>query len=233
MGKMIPFNASSKHAPDRNELHLARRIFHVASGLGIAIVSAFLETKREFCLFLGVMTAADFVIEGARLIFPAFNRKVLTTFRSVLRQGEEYRLSGVGYYLLGCLIASIVFPRQIAVLAILFLAFGDPIASVVGLLVGRRRWPLDMSPSRKTLEGSLACFAFCAFVTYIVSFYFDRTIGLGPSDRFVFSFLGGASAALGEMLPLRTDDNFALPLIAGTTLWVTSAFFHLMPGLYF
>lgn len=232
MGNLIPFGFNRNPVPDRNELHLSRRLFHALSGLGIVGFSSFLETKREFCFFLGALTSLDFFVEALRLIFPSVNKAILKVFRSVLRQGEEARLSGIGYYLLGCLIASIVFPRQIAVLAILFLAFGDPIASLVGLRAGRRKWPADVA-THKTLEGSLACFAFCAILTFAVSFYFDRTIGLVPTERFVFAILGGMSAALGELIPLRTDDNFAMPLISGTTLWVTSAFFNLMPGLYF
>jgi len=232
MGKMIPFGLNRHTPPDRNQMHLPRRLFHAASGVGIVIVSSFMETKREFCFFLAALTFLDLMVEGSRFIFPTFNRFVMKTFQKVVRSGEEHRLSGICYYLLGCLIASIVFPRQIAVLAILFLALGDPIASLVGLRAGRRRWPEDFG-LQKTLEGSLACFAFCAALTFVVSFYFERTSGLPHAERFVFAILGGFAAALGELLPLRTDDNFAMPLISGTTLWVTSAFFNLMPGLYF
>lgn len=216
----------------RDDLHLARRLFHIMSGCGIVAVSFFLESKKDFALFLGSLTLLDLVVEGARLIFPRFNLFVLSRFRRLLREGEENRLSGISYYLLGSLLAVILFPREIAVLSILFLAFGDPIASLVGVMVGRRHWPSHVSPSQKSFEGSLACLFFCGVMTWFVSYEFAKTAGLNPSDRLLFSIVGGFSAALGELLPLRTDDNFALPLISGTCLWVVAAFFNLVPGLY-
>jgi len=181
---------------------------------------------------MGVLTLIGLIAEGSRLAFPHFNRWLLYRFQSVVREGEEFHLSGISYYLLGSLIAVLLFPRQIAVLSILFLAFGDPIASVVGLLAGRRKWPTAISPSQKTFEGSFACFVFCSLLTWFVSYQFSKTTDFIVSDRLLFSAIGGFSAALGELLPLRMDDNFAIPLISGTCLWVVAAFFNLVPGLY-
>jgi hypothetical protein len=38
---------------------------------------------------------------------------------------------------------------------------------------------------------------------------------------------------IGEILPLKTDDNLALPLLSGGFLWLTATIFGLIPGLYF
>jgi dolichol kinase len=201
---------------------------------GIAIVSAspFFPSKQEFAIFLGLLTLFDLLVEGSRLVWPAWNRWVMRAFRPLLRLGEERRLSGITYYLLGCTIAVIVFPREIALLSILFLAVGDPIASIVGVARGKRPWPSDVSPSGKSVEGTLACFALCALISLGATFCFGSLSSFQWHERLLFAFLGGMAAALGELLPLRADDNFAMPLIAGTTLWVTSAFFQLIPGLY-
>ncbi len=217
----------------RDDLHLARRLFHFSSGVGLIILSYQLPQKSEWALFLGSLLAFDLLIEGSRLIWPALNLWILDKFKSVLREGEEARLSGITYYLLGCVLSVLLFPRDIAILSILFLAMGDPIAAVVGVVRGRRYWPADVSPTRKTLEGSLACFVFCGLATWAMSFLLKHTGDHLWTDRLLFAMVGGFAAALGELLPLRADDNFSMPLISGTCLWTVGAFFNLLPGLYF
>lgn len=219
--------------PSRHEMHLARRVFHMASGLAIAVASFFLESKQAFVLALSVAALIDLVIEGLRLVYMPFNRLIEKLFGDLMRDGEQRQLSGIAYYLIGCTVAALIFPRVIAVLAILFLAFGDPIAALVGLRFGKRPFPSPLQVPQKSIEGSVACFVVCSGITFAIVDFFPKTEHLQLMDRFMFAGLGGLSAVLGEFMPLRTDDNLALPLVAGSFLWLTATAFNLIPGLYF
>jgi diacylglycerol kinase (CTP) len=222
----------------RTDIHLPRRIFHMLSGIILAGAGLWIETKTTFVLFLAFLTALSLFLEVLRLGSPGFNRLAHFLGKPLLRTGEEQQMTGATYYLIGCTIAALVFPRAISVLAILYLGLGDPVASLVGLKWGRqifsRRWFVGPSPwAKKSLEGSFACFVICCLVTFGATFLLGKTESLVLSDRILFSILGGGAAMFGEFLPLRTDDNLSLPLISGAALWLAATVFNLIPGLYF
>jgi len=222
-----------KH-PSANHLHLPRRLFHMASGTAIVTIGIiFFPNKREFVAALTILWIVDLGIEALRLGWPWFNRTIEKTMGNIMREGEQRRISGIAYYLLGCLISGIIFPREIANLAILFLAFGDPVASLCGVIFGKRRLPDGWEVPEKSWEGSLGCFLVCFLITLNMSFYMPRTVELEIMQRLAFCILGGLGAALGELIPLRTDDNLALPVVSGAFLWLTAAVLNLVPGFYF
>ena len=219
-------------APERNELHLARRLFHMLSGSSIVAVSFFLPMKKDLVSFLLVLTLIDLVVEVLRLLIPRVNQWAIKSFRILLREGEQARLSGIFYYLVGCTLSALLFPRDVAILSILFLAFGDPIASIIGVKFGRMRLPPQIYVPFKSLEGSVACFSFCLALTFVMSFFLQRTADINLFDRVLFALIGGFAAVVGELLPLKTDDNLAMPLVSGALVWALAAFLNLYPGLY-
>jgi len=204
----------------------------MASGSMIVGFSFLLPARKDFVWLLFLLTVIDLVVEVLRLLNPTMNRVTLRIFRPLLREGEQARLSGVFYYLVGCTLAALLFPRDVAVLSILFLAFGDPIASLVGVKFGRLRLPKQIYVPFKSLEGSAACFGFCLILTFVLSFGLQRTVDLSLQDRLLFALIGGFAAVVGELLPLKTDDNLAMPLVSGALLWALAAFFNLYSGLY-
>jgi diacylglycerol kinase (CTP) len=218
--------------PTRNELHLPRRIFHMATGSIIVAVASLIDSKRNIVLVLSTVTAVAFVIEISRLSSPRLNSWLMRYFGFLIRAGEETQFTGAFHYCVGCALAAVVFPRALALLSILYLAFGDPIASLIGVKYGRVIWRTNPFDVQKSLEGSVACFVFCTFLTFGLSHFFSITAALQFQDRILFSALGGLGAMFGEILPLRTDDNLAMPLISGAFLWLTSSVLNLIPGLY-
>ncbi len=218
--------------PTRNEFHQSRRIFHMLSGLAIVVVACPLE-KKTMVTVLALMTLVALFVEAVRLQWESLNKALARHFRSLMRDGEERRLSGITYYLIGCTISALVFPKEIALLSILFLAFGDPIASLVGLRYGKPRRNIPDDKPFKSLAGSLACFFTCFLITFILSTLTPIWRDLSWVDRGFLGFIGGAGGTLGELLPIRTDDNLSLPLISGAFFWLLSSLFNLSPGLYF
>jgi dolichol kinase len=188
--------------------------------------------KCEWLWFLGGLTLFAFLIEGLRFMMTSFNHFLIRNFSFLMRAGEEKELSGIVYYLMGCFLSALAFPRMIALMSILFLAVGDPIAALVGVRWGKHRYHLAEPHRGKSLEGSAACGFVCFILTFAVSYFISKTEGLVLKDRLLFSILGGSAAMIGELIPFRTDDNMALPLLSGALLWLTAAVLNLIPGLY-
>ena len=101
---------------------------------------------------------------------------------------------------LGALISLVLFPLEIAAIAILALAFGDGFASLIGKPFGRTR-PSFMFG--KSIEGSAACF----FSVFIVTWQLTGNYSIGIASAL--------TAAAVEALPLEDYDNIALPLAVG------------------
>ena len=183
---------------------LKRGLFHIVVGLSIAMAAWFLP-RRVLLISMGATAFIWLAFELLRLRYAGINSWFFSWFRSLLREEETSRLTGASYMLVGCLIAFLVFPRDIAVLAICFLAVGDVAASVVGTYLGRRR------ALGKTVEGNSACFVSCVAIGFIL-YYADLDI------RPLAILLGSVAAAIAEAMPLLIDDNLTIPLFAGLVM---------------
>ncbi len=103
------------------------------------------------------------------------------------------------------LIAFLVFPRDVAVLALSFLAVGDAVATIVGKQIGKRRL------FGKTLEGDLACIVSCAVVGFVFHY-----VGLGVPLLTIL--VGIVAATIAEVMPIPINDNLTVPLFAGVAM---------------
>ncbi len=115
-------------------------------------------------------------------------------------------------------------------LAVLFLAFGDPIASIAAKYF-RSQGSVTPWLVNRSWEGTLSAGAACFFITFGMSFILFAKHDFMVGERWILALVGGACAAIGESLPLRTDDNLSIPLIAGSLLWLYASFTGLVPGL--
>jgi len=120
---------------------------------------------------------------------------------SVLRKREVGRFAlGPVTLGLGALLSLLIFPPDVAAAAIYALAFGDSAAGIIGRFLGRLR-PAFLAG--KSLEGSLACFAFAFLAAFTVFREWKIAVAIG---------LG---AMLADALPIKDFDNLLLPLAAG------------------
>jgi diacylglycerol kinase (CTP) len=199
----------------RSELHLHRKLWHVGSGLGLywAIFHSGLS-RPGAVLLVTLLLAGDLAIEIARLRWPSLNRLVLAAFGALMRPREVKGLSGTPFYLAGTLSAMLVFPEPVTRLALLFLALGDPAASVAGVL-SRQRGP--RLARGKTLIGTAASMIVCAAVTlfYVAHAVPDATF----MSRLILGFAGSGAALASECLPVALDDNLVYPVVSGLVLW--------------
>jgi diacylglycerol kinase (CTP) len=198
----------------RSDLHLARKLWHM--GLGLAIVCVYLGfglTRSQGVLILGSILGFDLLVEITRLRVPSFNEKVLKVMGPFMRSCEVNRMSGAPYYLAAAILSIAIFPQPIAVLGMLYLAFGDPIASLMGIMYGDRSIRLA---SGKSLVGTSAAVVTCLVISYV----FLSSLGLSPGALLAMTVVGGLAGGTAELLPLEVDDNFSIPIVSGFVLWL-------------
>ena len=197
----------------RHELHLARKAWHVSTGIFGLWAYVFSGISRTGSIaILSSILAFVIGMELLRLNSASINRWSQRWLGVIMRKHEAQNVSGVPYFVAAALISIILFPKPIAILAILYLTIGDPCASVVGILYGDQ-W-IRFS-NGKSLLGAIAsggvCFAstFPVLAQYEISFWAILVMGL----------MGGVAAAAAETIPSQIDDNFVIPLASGFVLW--------------
>ena len=179
-----------------------RRLFHLG-GTSLCPALALLLPKEIFLLILTIGTFFSLGLEYGRLIIsPSLNQRFISQFKVRVRPQENSQPLGSTYIFLSSLLLFLLFEKEIAVLAISFLAVGDPIAGIVGERFRGRG---------KSLEGTVACFLACL----LVGIFLSKTILPIGIPLIV---IGSLSAALVELLPLKINDNLTIPLLAATTM---------------
>jgi dolichol kinase len=198
----------------RSDLHLLRKLWHFTMGMAIVLIYTGTGMSRATgATVLGFFFLAFFSIEMLRLRNPRVNAVALRMLGALMRRGEESRLSGVPYYLAAAIIAILIFPKSIAVLALLFLACGDPAASLAGILYGDRSIRFS---NGKSLIGTVAGVAVCTLIAGALL----GSMGLGLGTWLALSVLSGLAGGLAEMVPLEIDDNFTIPIVSGFAVWL-------------
>lgn len=200
----------------RSEIHWARKIWHMAGVSIMALIYAYVPFKVSAGI-LAVSWILFVPLDVLRQKYPSLNDLMLYVFRPIMRDNEAKGLAGTTYLLTGVSIIVFLFPRDIVLLTLLFLAFADPFASYFGIRYGK-----DKIFGHKSVQGTLAAFVTCMGLTfgYLVfkGILVDRLIIVG--------LLGGLIGALAELIPIaKLDDNLTLPVISATFLWLIFSLF--------
>lgn len=198
----------------RSDLHLARKAWHLIMGLTIVAVYLISGMSRTTgVLILGSVLGLDLIMELTRLRVPAVNQMIMKRWGLIMRSHEANCLSTIPYYLSAAILAIAIFPKPIAALSLLYLACGDPIASLFGILYGDKSVRFK---SGKSLIGTLAGVGMCAVVTFL----FLSALGMSADLVLLLTFIGGIAGGTAELVPLEVDDNFSIPIVSGFILWL-------------
>ncbi len=197
----------------RNDLHLARKAWHMIMGLVIAFIYMSGLSRSSSVLILGICLGLDLLLESSRLRSDSFNEKFLRFWAPFMRAHELNQMSTVPHYLASVILAIAIFPRPVAILSILYLACGDPMASLAGIMYGHRGPRLA---NGKTLIGTFAGVFVCSLVTFI----YLNTLSVSSSTILTLSLVGGLAGGMAELMPVDVDDNFTIPIISGFILWL-------------
>ncbi|HEX2205500.1 MAG TPA: hypothetical protein VHG91_19470 [Longimicrobium sp.] len=190
--------------PARMRRELGRKAIHVASvlvPLGVWIAPRWLALAVLLpgaALALGI-DVARLRLRGARYLF-------FRTFRTLLRHHERRGLAGATYMAVAYALAALLFPRPVAVCAMLFNGLGDAAAALVG-----KRWGRHRTRWGKSWEGFAAGVATNAAAASAVS-------ALDPRLWLPAALLGALAAATVELLDLPVDDNLRVTLTGGLVI---------------
>jgi dolichol kinase len=185
---------------------LARKSIHMGSAVVPVAYAAGLP-RRVLLVGLAALLAVALVVEVARFRSPRARVWFARVVGALLREHEHDRWSGATWMLASYLLATLLFPRAVAVAAMLAVALGDASAAVVG------RWAAGRRPAqpathavvrRKTWAGSAAC----AVVTAAGALWIA---GLGPAA----SVAAALAAAAAERPAVAIDDNVRVALASG------------------
>ena len=192
-------------------MHWSRKTWHMGGVSALAGAYYYLSPFWS-TVFLMTLWMLAVPIDFLRLRSPNLNDVLMHAFRPIMRESEAKGIAGTSYLVTGVLFIAIIFPREIVLMTLLYLAFADPMASVIGIRFGK-----DKIFGHKSVQGSAAAFTICAVITWAVLIY--KGIML---DRIVIvSLFGGLIGAMAEAIPIgKLDDNFSIPVLSAVGLWL-------------
>ncbi|MFP5458543.1 MAG: diacylglycerol/polyprenol kinase family protein [Bacteriovoracia bacterium] len=199
----------------RSDLHLLRKLWHMGSGsicLAIYYSSSFSAQAWGWAIL--AVAFVGFATDLLRMRSSAINDLVIRVMGPLMRSSEQTGFSGLPFYALGVGLALVLFQPKIALLAIMFLVFSDPISSFFGIIYGK-----DKIMPNKSLQGAIACF----FTCYLLTLFYGIAHGAGGNNLLWFAIIGGVVGSLAEMMSaFNVDDNLTIPVISGLGLTVAN-----------
>ena len=193
---------------------LNRKIYHMFGGMITPALCLLFSSRPAMVAISLTLMVLVLVFEFLRLKAPAFSRWIDAFVPVQIKQSERNKLAGQGYMQIGYFVVVLLFPRGVAITAMCFLALGDPLAAIVGMSVGRHKIP----GTKKSVEGSLACFVACLAAGLLIG---HAVLAL-PVWLAVF----GAALATGlELANWRIDDNFLIPVASAAGMQIALAVF--------
>ena len=184
----------------------ARQLMHIVVGL-ITIGLIYYELFRPFTIFLLLIVGilASFLCKRIRLpLFSSF----LDVFE---REDQRTKFPGRGviFFFVGVLLVLQLFPKDIALAAIMVLTLGDSLSHIIGARFGEIP-NIFNGHSQKLLEGTVvgALAGFCGALIFV------------PVPE---ALLGAFIAMIAEVVQIdlnnrQVDDNLIVPLVAGTVM---------------
>ena len=200
---------------------IARKLLHLFALLmpaGIFYLPRFGVPDAVPIGILAFLVVGSIAVESLRFRMPAVQKIFFVCFGRLLRQEEDKKVTGSTYVIAAALLCSLIFinHKYISLMVLTIFILGDAIAAIVGLSVGR------IKIGRKSLEGSLACFAMCMTLFYALfprlPWVLDAYDGKVP---FLLALAASLSTTLFELIPLKItgkltiNDNLAVPVITG------------------
>lgn len=206
----------------RSDLHLLRKAWHISTGsIALYFMVGSSEPVTFWALIALGIAVSGFLMDLLRSRAANFNKMVIRVMGPLMRRSERDGLSGLPFYALGVSLALFFYQRDIAIVAILFLVFSDPISSFFGVLYGK-----DKILPNKSLQGAVAGFFTCYLITL---FYAMNTTTLG-THLLVFSIVSGIIGSASELVSgFNIDDNLTIPVLSGLGMTLLNQYVTVFP----
>ena len=186
---------------------LARKGIHLCS-VAVPVVLAAGVAQHLVAAGLAVLLVIAIGAELARNEWPRARAAFDALFGSLLRTRERAATTGATWLIAAMFAATVVLPRDAAIVATWAVSVGDAAAALIGMPFGRHR----IGATGKSIEGSAAC----AIATMLGAHLVARLpIGI--------SIVLGIVAAIAEHLPWPPEDNARIVTLVGAATWAWRA----------
>lgn len=184
---------------------IGRKAIHLSSAIFPLV---YYYTSGTFMLWVMVpLVAFAVLVETVRQFIPPVERWIQRWLGNIMRREEKRLFTGATYVVISVLLMIALFPREIAITALLFMSISDALASLIGIKFGGTRRFLG-----KSVAGSSA--------------FFLSAVALALwqlPDHPLVGLAGAATATIAEALALKfgefkLDDNFSIPLSSGIVM---------------
>lgn len=212
-----------QEAATRNSLQLPRRLFHMSMGVSITLLYGFFLEHDQAVFILSTFACALYLFEQFRINYPEYADKFKKLTQTIYRAEEKLKESAAIPYIMAILFTILIFPKIIAISAILTLAIADPMSAIVGIKWGK----IKMAPN-KSLEGSGAFFLSTFFIIFLVFLIGTSSLASISAWRiFFFAAITSFLCSVLESFPIKIDDNITIPLFTSVCLWIFGHIFGL------
>lgn len=194
-----------------------RKLIHFNS-LSIPIVYYYIS-RHDALIILSIMTFLALILDVGRYysksIADGMNKLFGVLFRKHEVDSKKKNLNGATYVLLSALVCVIIFPKILFITAFSILIISDSMAALIGRKFGKRKF------LSKSLEGSTAFFLSAAVVVH-----FTPKI-LNTHAEYIIAIIAALVGTIVENISFGfADDNFAIPISIGATMWLLYYFIY-------
>ncbi len=215
-----PAGANAATTAVHRPFNVARSVLHVgAAGAALAAVALLPSRGWLVAVPAGVFVYA-WSTEAARRLSPRLNERVMRFYAPVAHPSEWHRVNSATWYTTALLALSLFATVPAMMTAVAVLGVADPVAGLVG-----RRWGRVALRANRSLEGSLAFFASGTLTAALV---LSLAHAGTPGGIAAIAVLSGLTGAVAEVLALRLDDNFTIPLSVGAAATLATPLLSLL-----
>lgn len=193
-----------------------RKAIHLCS-LSIPVIYYFIMKELALSILIP-LTIISIILDLGRYYLKPISDFFYKFFGFLLRKHEKdekrKQLNGATFILISAVLVIIVFPKIFVVTAFAVLIIGDIAAALVGRKFGQTKFLL------KSLEGTLAFFAFSCIVVFLTPKVEGNIL------EFIIGIIAVGVGAIAENVSSGwADDNLTVPVTIGITMWILYALF--------
>ena len=183
-----------------------RSAFHVVSGAASLALIRLLPGRGWLVAASLVIATAAWTMEAMRRCSPATNDRLMRLFAPVAHAHERHRVNSSTWYVTALVLLAAFFPLRASAIGVVVLAVADPAAGFIGRRFGRTR-----IRAGRSVEGTLA---FVVAGTLAALGALSLCYAVPVPVAVLLGATGAIAGAIAELVSLRLDDNFTIPLTA-------------------
>ncbi|MBO5959818.1 MAG: phosphatidate cytidylyltransferase [Lentisphaeria bacterium] len=165
------------------------------------------------CLILNLLCEYAYSCQ-VRFITPVYAFFFKNMLRGKIKRGQ-WVVSGSTPVFAAAALVTLLFPQQIAAIALGVMLLADTAAALIG-----RRFGKHKTVNGKSLEGVIA-FCVTGSLWACLLLYFAGLLTVTTATGAVVGVILASIAELFEK-QIRMDDNFSIPLISGFIIWLST-----------